>query len=73
LLRKLWVKRFGKNQRYVHCYERTGKGWQKLFATQGLLVKRQAQGRYLTKWYLPPQGWHLYLTRPLTIPDALAK
>jgi len=67
-LRKKYAKIAYKNGAYVQCWERTRRGWRKLFESQGFIVTikpRYLKGLNSLKYFLiPPNRYHIYLTKP---------
>ena len=67
-LRKKYAKFVSKKGAYIQCWERTGRGWRKLFEFQGFQVTikpRYLKGLNFLKYLLiPPNRYHIYLSKP---------
>lgn len=66
-IRKKYVEIASAKQHYLRCWERTGRGWKRLFEAQGFQVElkpRYLKGLNFLKYFLlPPNRFHLYLTK----------
>lgn len=62
-----YVKFILKNESYVPCWERTGKGWKHLFKSQGFQVSIEPHffngHTYLKYFLIPPNRYKIYLTK----------
>lgn len=67
--REFYVKAMSKNKYYDCCWERTGRGWKRLFEAQGFKVTVKPhflKGWNFLKYFLvPPNRFKLYLKKPL--------
>lgn len=59
-LREKYVRGFSKNESFVQCWERTGRGWRSLFEEKGFKV---ALKPVKTMRIAPPSRYEIYLTR----------
>ncbi|HEY9624943.1 MAG TPA: class I SAM-dependent methyltransferase [Crinalium sp.] len=66
--RELYVRAISPNEHFDRCWERTGRGWQRLFEQHGFAVTRKAhyvKGLNALKYLLvPPNRYKLYLRKP---------
>lgn len=60
-LRRSYTKAFSKNKKYLQCWERSQKGWQRLFHSKGFKTTIVPYG-YAKAW-LPPSRFKIYLEK----------